>query len=52
MPEGEAARALFRRLYLALSPAAEAEIAATLEDLAGPLPARTGESDSRINSLR
>ena len=49
---GGAARALFRRLYLALTPAAETEIAATLEDLAGPLPMRTEESDIRLNSLR
>lgn len=54
MPQGwsgEAARALFRRLYLDLSPAAEAEIARTLEDITGGLPARTAESESRIKGL-
>lgn len=53
-PAGESgaqARALFRRLYLDLTPAAEADIAATLEDQAGPLPAVTPESRNRLAGL-
>lgn len=37
---GHAARALFHRLYYALSPAAEAHIDATFQGAAGPIPRR------------
>ena len=48
---GTAARALFRRSYLALSEAAERHIAASFEGLDGPLPAHTPESDIRLAGL-
>lgn len=54
LPEGWSgarARALFRDLYLRLTPGAEVQIAG-FDAIEGPLPARTPESDSRINRLR
>lgn len=48
---GTRARALFRDLYLRLTPPAEAEIA-LLQDAEGPLLGRTIESTNRINRLR
>lgn len=54
LPEGwpgPAARALFARLYRALTPGAEAAIAAGFEGAAGPLPAVTVESRARLAAL-
>lgn len=48
---GRAAQALFRQLYRDLTPAAEAGIAAMLEDQHGPLPAATPASAARLLSL-
>lgn len=48
---GPAARALFARLYRALTPAAEAAIAAGFEAAAGPLPAATAASRARMALL-
>ncbi|TJZ80818.1 PaaX family transcriptional regulator C-terminal domain-containing protein [Paracoccus hibiscisoli] len=48
---GTRARALFRDLYLRLTPPAEAEIA-LLQDAEGPLARQTVESMNRINMLR
>ncbi len=45
---GHAARDLFRRLYVALTPAAERHIAARLEAIEAFLPARTRQSDRRL----
>ncbi|MFC5739874.1 PaaX family transcriptional regulator C-terminal domain-containing protein [Sinirhodobacter huangdaonensis] len=49
---GAAAQALFRQLYLDLTPAAEVEIAAVLEDQDGVLPAATPASAARLDSLK
>lgn len=49
--KGRDARALFRRLYRRLSPAAERHIAARFEGIDGNLPAQTAASAARINSL-
>ncbi|MFT4014876.1 MAG: PaaX family transcriptional regulator C-terminal domain-containing protein [Paracoccus sp. (in: a-proteobacteria)] len=46
--KGTAARDLFRRLYGALTPAAERYIAARLEGVDGFLPARTAQSDGLL----
>jgi phenylacetic acid degradation operon negative regulatory protein len=48
---GPAARALFARLYRALTPGAEAAIAEGFEGAAGPLPAATVESRARLAAL-
>ena len=48
---GTRARALFRDLYLRMTPPAEAEIA-LLQDAEGPLARQTVESINRINMLR
>lgn len=45
------ARALFCRLYLALTPAAESHVAATCEGADGPLPATTEASEQRRHAL-
>lgn len=49
---GLEARRLFKALYLALSPAAEAEIGRALHGRDGPLPVRTRESEARLKALR
>ena len=49
--QGHAARALFRRLYRRLSPAAERRIAGRFEGVDGYLPARTPESEARLAGL-
>ncbi len=49
--KGQEARALFRRLYRRLSPAAERHIAARFEGIDGKLPARTAASEARIAGL-
>ena len=49
--QGHAARALFRRLYRRLSPAAERHIAGRFEGVDGYLPARTPESEARLAGL-
>lgn len=49
--KGAAARDLFRRLYGALTPAAERHIAARLEGVDGFLPARTAGSDRRLEVI-
>jgi phenylacetic acid degradation operon negative regulatory protein len=46
--QGHAARDLFRRLYRRLTPGSERHIAARFEGDAGPLPARTPESEQRL----
>ncbi|MDE3078774.1 MAG: PaaX family transcriptional regulator [Paracoccaceae bacterium] len=54
LPEGwpgTAARGLFRDLYRALSPAAEAEIGATLEGEDAPLPGATPQTRARLMAL-
>lgn len=48
---GTAARTLFRDLYRALSPAAEAEIGTTLEGEVGHLPRTTLETRARLAAL-
>lgn len=48
---GPAARALFARLYLALTPAAEAAIASGFEAASGPLPGATAASRERLAAL-
>ncbi|MFC3569317.1 PaaX family transcriptional regulator C-terminal domain-containing protein [Paracoccus sp. TOH] len=48
---GGAARDLFRRLYAALSPAAERHIASRFEGVDGFLPARTAESANRMDGM-
>ncbi len=48
---GAAARRLFARLYRALSPMADAYIAAQFEGREGPLPAETAETAARLESL-
>jgi phenylacetic acid degradation operon negative regulatory protein len=49
--KGQEARALFRRLYLRLTPGTERHIAARLLGEAGPLPARTAESAARLAGM-
>ncbi|MBW0159012.1 PaaX family transcriptional regulator [Sedimentimonas flavescens] len=49
--KGQEARALFRRLYRHLSPAAERHIAARFEGVDGYLPAQTAASEARISGL-
>ncbi len=54
LPEGwngAQARALFRRLYLALTPAAQRHVAATCEGVDGLLPAETEATAQRANAL-
>ncbi|WP_026310407.1 PaaX family transcriptional regulator C-terminal domain-containing protein [Neomegalonema perideroedes] len=48
---GAEARKLFRRLYLALSPAADAEIGRSLEGREGLLPQTTPGSETRLAAL-
>lgn len=48
---GAEARALFRQLYLALSPGADAQVGAWLEGEDGPLPAATPETAVRLAAL-
>lgn len=55
LPEGwngAPARACFRRLYLALSPAAERHVAASCEGVSGLLPAQTPATAQRLASLQ
>lgn len=49
---GGPARELFARLYLALSPGAEARIAETFESEEAPLPGSSPASDQRAQTLR
>lgn len=49
--KGGAARALFRSLYLRLTPPAEAHIAAAFLGEEGWLPARTAQSEDRLRGL-
>ncbi|MEZ5750849.1 MAG: PaaX family transcriptional regulator C-terminal domain-containing protein [Paracoccaceae bacterium] len=48
---GDAARSLFARLYLALSPQAESRIEAMMESGAGPLPGTNPQTRARHESL-
>ncbi|WP_209425498.1 PaaX family transcriptional regulator C-terminal domain-containing protein [Pararhodobacter sp. SW119] len=48
---GHAARRLFARLYLALSPAADSHVAAQFEAAAGPLAATTAITSARLAAL-
>lgn len=48
---GREARALFKSLYQALSPAADAEIGRRMQGRNGLLPARTPETDERLAAL-
>ncbi len=49
--QGHAARALFRTLYLRLTPGAERHIGARFEGVEGLLPAQTPESEARLRGL-
>ena len=48
---GTEAQALFRRLYTALSPLAEAHVARVLEGENGPLPGTTARTQARLRAL-
>lgn len=48
---GADARALFRQLYTALSPGADARVGAWLEGMDGPLPPTTPETALRLRTL-
>lgn len=55
LPEGwngAQARALFRRLYLALTPAAQRHVALACEGVDGVLPAMTEATERRLEALR
>ena len=49
--QGAAARALFRRLYARLTPAAERHIAARFEGVDGPLLAQTAQTHQRLAGM-
>lgn len=49
--QGAAARDMFRRLYLRLTPGSERHIAACFEGESGLLPARTAQSDARLAQI-
>ncbi|MFT4151502.1 MAG: PaaX family transcriptional regulator C-terminal domain-containing protein [Paracoccaceae bacterium] len=48
---GAEARLLFRQLYAALSPQADAQIGRLLKDGRGPLPVSTSQTDARLLAL-
>lgn len=48
---GAEARLLFRQLYTALSPQADAQIGRLMEDARGPLPVSTPRTEARLSAL-